>query len=122
MVTGDRLPIVHDDARLTDAILEMSKKGLGMTAVVAADLTLAGVFSDGDLRRALETHNNIRDMYVRDVMTRAPKTITAEKLAVEAADAMQRFKIASSGILVVDDHNKLVGAVHVLDLMRAGVL
>ena len=122
MVTGDRLPIVHDDARLTDAILEMSKKGLGMTAVVAADLTLAGVFSDGDLRRALETHNNIRDMFVRDVMTRAPKTITAEKLAVEAADAMQRFKIAASGLLVVDANNKLVGAVHVLDLMRAGVL
>ncbi len=122
MVTGDRLPVVADDARLTDAILEMSKKGLGMTAVVTADRSLAGVFSDGDLRRALETHNNIRDMFVRDVMTRAPKTITAEKLAVEAADAMQRFKIASSGLLVVDANNKLVGAVHVLDLMRAGVL
>ncbi len=122
MVTGERAPKVRDDALLIEAILEMSKKGLGMTAVVTADETLVGVFSDGDLRRALETHDNIRSMHVRDVMTRAPKTITPEKLAVEAAEAMQRFKIASSGLLVVDASNKLVGAVHVLDLMRAGVL
>lgn len=122
MVTGERLPRVVEDASLTSAILEMSKKGLGMTAVVGADNVLKGIFSDGDLRRVLEAHDNIRSMRVGEVMTVSPKTITADKLAVEAAEAMQRFKIASSGLLVVDANNKLVGAVHVLDLMRAGVL
>jgi arabinose-5-phosphate isomerase len=122
MVSGERLPKVSIDAKLTDAILEMSKKGLGMTAVVDASDTLLGVFSDGDLRRTLEAHDNIRSMHVRNVMTKSPKTITANKLAVEAAEAIQRFKIASSGLLVVDGDNKLIGAVHVLELMRAGVL
>ncbi len=122
MVTGGRLPMVADDALLTAAILEMSKKGLGMTAVVNANGTLAGVFSDGDLRRVLENHDNIRTVRVCDVMTRSPKTIAADKLAVEAADVIQRHKIAASGLLVVDADNKLIGAVHVLDLMRAGVL
>jgi arabinose-5-phosphate isomerase len=122
MVTGERVPTVAEDALLTTAILEMSKKGLGMTAVVSADHTLLGVFSDGDLRRALETHDNIRTLYVRDVMTKTPKTIAADKLAAEAADTIQQHKIGSSGLLVVDTKNQLVGAIHVLDLMRAGVL
>jgi arabinose-5-phosphate isomerase len=122
MVKGDRVPKVAEDAKLTDAILEMSKKGLGMTAVVDANDMLVGVFSDGDLRRTLEAHDSIRATLVRDVMTKSPKTITADKLAVEAAEAIQRFKIGSSGLLVVDTNNKLVGAVHVLELMRAGVL
>jgi arabinose-5-phosphate isomerase len=122
MVTGDRVPKVWEDALLTDAILEMSKKGLGMTAVVGRADEVLGVFSDGDLRRTLEAHDNIRALRVREVMTSSPKTITADKLAAEAAEVIQRFKIASSGLLVVDANNKLVGALHVLDLMRAGVL
>ena len=122
MVVGDRVPKVSGDALLPAAIMEMSKKGLGMTAVVAADDTVMGVFSDGDLRRALETHDNIRLIPVAKVMTRAPKTISANKLAVEAAELIQRHKIAASGLLVVDERNKLLGAVHVLELMRAGVL
>jgi arabinose-5-phosphate isomerase len=122
MVTGDRVPKVWEDALLTDAILEMSKKGLGMTAVVGRADEVLGVFSDGDLRRTLEAHDSIRALRVREVMTSSPKTITADKLAAEAAEVIQRFKIASSGLLVVDANNKLVGALHVLDLMRAGVL
>jgi arabinose-5-phosphate isomerase len=122
MVTGDRVPKVWEDALLTDAILEMSKKGLGMTAVVGRADEVLGVFSDGDLRRTLEAHDNIRALRVREVMTTSPKTITADKLAAEAAEVIQRYKIASSGLLVVDANNKLVGALHVLDLMRAGVL
>jgi arabinose-5-phosphate isomerase len=122
MVTGERLPKVRDDAPLTEAILEMSKKGLGMTAVVTAADILVGVFSDGDLRRVLESHDSIRAVTIRDVMTRSPKTISADKLAVEAADIIQRHNIAASGLLVVDANQKLVGALHVLDLMRAGVL
>jgi len=122
MVTGDRIPKVAADAMLTSAILEMSKKGLGMTAVVGDDDLLLGVFSDGDLRRTLESQDSIRELHVRDVMTKNPKTISQDKLAVEAAEAIQRHKIGSSGLLVVDADNKLVGAIHVLELMRAGVL
>jgi arabinose-5-phosphate isomerase len=122
MQVDARLPKVSDSATLTEAILEMSKKGLGMTAVVDADNTLKGVFSDGDLRRVLESHDNIRNVLVKDVMTQTPKTISADKLAVEAADIIQRHNIAASGLLVVDANHKLIGAVHVLDLMRAGVL
>jgi arabinose-5-phosphate isomerase len=122
MVTGERVPRVLQTAMLTEAILEMSKKGLGMTAVIDDNEKLVGVFSDGDLRRTLEGHDSIRSMRVLEVMTKTPKTITAEKLAVEAAEAIQRYKIGSSGLLVVDNDHKLVGAIHVLDLMRAGVL
>ena len=122
MVTGDRVPSVSVDALLPAAIMEMSKKGLGMTAVVNADGTLAGVFSDGDLRRALETQDNIKSTRIVDIMTRTPKTIGAKRLAVEAAELIERHKIGSRGLLVVDEQTKLVGAVHVLELMRAGVL
>jgi arabinose-5-phosphate isomerase len=122
MVVGERVPRVRDNALLPAAIMEMSKKGLGMTAVVDSSDSLLGVFSDGDLRRALEAHDNIRSTRVADVMTRAPKTILANKLAAEAAELIQRHKIGSSGLLVVDERNRLLGAVHVLDLMRAGVL
>lgn len=122
MVSGDRLPKVSEEALLPAAILEMSQKGLGMTAVIAADGTLAGVFSDGDLRRALTTHAHIQTVRVTEVMTPSPKTISPDKLAAEAAELIQRHKIGASGLLVVDGEHKLVGAVHVLDLMRMGVL
>ena len=122
MVTGDRVPAVTLDATLPAAIMEMTKKGLGMTAILDASGVLAGVFSDGDLRRTLETHDNIKSIRMADIMTRTPKTIGAQRLAVEAAELIQRHKIGSSGLLVVDEQNKLLGAVHVLDLMRAGVL
>ncbi len=122
MVVGERVPTVPADSLLPAAIMEMSKKGLGMTAVVDANQTLLGVFSDGDLRRALEAHENIRSIPIIDVMTRAPKTILPNRLAVEAAELIERHKIGSSGLLVVDENNRLLGAVHVLELMRAGVL
>ncbi|MEQ1515753.1 MAG: KpsF/GutQ family sugar-phosphate isomerase [Usitatibacteraceae bacterium] len=122
MVTGDRVPSITVDDLLPAAIMEMTKKGLGMTAVVDADGGLAGVFSDGDLRRALKTEESIKLIRIADIMTRTPKTIRANRLAVEAAELIQRHEIGSSGLLVVDEQNKLVGAVHVLDLMRAGVL
>ncbi len=122
MVSGDRVPKVRDDATLAAAIMEMSRKGLGMTAVVDAAGRLAGVFTDGDLRRTLETHDNIRDTRVAEVMNRAPKSIAPGRLAVEAAEMIERHKIGGSGLLVVDAGGELVGAVHVLELMRAGVL
>jgi len=122
MVSGDRLPRVSEDALLPAAILEMSRKKLGLTAVVDAAGKLLGVFSDGDLRRTLEKHDSIGAIRVADVMSRTPKTITADKLAAEAAEQIQRYNIASSGLLVVDADHKLIGAVQVLDLMRMGVL
>ena len=122
MVTGERVPAVTVDAMLPAAIMEMTKKGLGMTAVLNPEGVLVGVFSDGDLRRTLETHDNIKSIRMADIMTRSPKTIGAQRLAVEAAELIQRHKIGSSGLLVVDAKNRLLGAVHVLDLMRAGVL
>jgi arabinose-5-phosphate isomerase len=122
MVVGERVPMVPAESLLPAAIMEMSKKGLGMTAVVDANHMLLGVFSDGDLRRALEAHENIRAIPITDVMTRSPKTISPNRLAVEAAELIERHKIGSSGLLVVDENNRLLGAVHVLELMRAGVL
>ena len=122
MVTGDRVPTVGIGSLLPGAIMEMTKKGLGMTAVIDDGGFLVGVFSDGDLRRTLETQDSIKTTRIADIMTKGPKTIAPQRLAVEAADLIQQHKIGSSGLLVVDEHNKLVGAVHVLDLMRAGVL
>ncbi|MCY7388974.1 MAG: KpsF/GutQ family sugar-phosphate isomerase [Burkholderiales bacterium] len=122
MATGDRVPSVTVDALLPAAIMEMTRKGLGMTAVLDTGGVLVGVFSDGDLRRTLETHDSIKSIRIADIMTRTPKTIGPQRLAVEAAELIQRHKIGSSGLLVVDEQNKLLGAVHVLDLMRAGVL
>ena len=122
MVTGDRVPTVGIGSLLPGAIMEMTKKGLGMTAVIDDNGLLVGVFSDGDLRRTLETQDSIKTTRIADIMTKGPKTIAPQRLAVEAADLIQQHKIGSSGLLVVDENNKLVGAVHVLDLMRAGVL
>ncbi len=122
MVSGDQLPRVAPDTLLPAAISEMSGKAQGMTAVCADDGTVLGVFSDGDLRRAFATAENIKHVRVSDVMTKHPKTIGADKLAVEAAALIERHKIGASGLLVVDENNKLIGSLQMLDLMRAGVL
>jgi arabinose-5-phosphate isomerase len=118
---GDRLPRVPADATLKQAILEMSQKGLGMTAIVDADGRLAGLFTDGDLRRTLEKHDDIRALKVADVMTRNPRTIGPGRLAAEAAQIMQAHHV-SGRLLVVDEAGRLVGALHVDDLLRAGVI
>lgn len=121
MHTGERLPKVGLEATLKAAILEISRKGLGMTAIVDADGRLAGLFTDGDLRRALEKHEDLRGLRVADVMTRTPRTIAPGKLAAEAAAVMQAHHV-SGRLLVVDDEGRLVGALHVDDLLRAGVI
>ena len=121
MHTGDRLPRVGVDATLKEAILEMSQKGLGMTAIVEADGRVAGLFTDGDLRRTLEKHEDIRGLKVAEVMTRNPKSIGPSRLAAEAAQIMQTQHV-SGRLLVVDDAGVLVGAIHVDDLLKAGVL
>lgn len=121
MHSGDRLPRVGLQATLKEAILEMSRKALGMTAIVADDGRVAGLFTDGDLRRTLERHEDIRGLKVADVMTRNPRSIGPGRLAAEAAQMMQAHHV-SGRLLVVDDDGRLVGAVHVDDLLRAGVI
>lgn len=120
MHRGDRLPCVSEDASLHDALFEMTRKGLGATAIVDAENKLIGIFTDGDLRRTLEKNADLRGVAVASVMTRNPLTMRSDKLAAEAAQLMQARRITC--VLIVDDDNRLVGAIHTHDLLRAGVI
>ena len=120
MHRGAGVPAVAQDATLIEALMEMTRKGLGMTAIVDAQQRLLGVFTDGDLRRALDGGmSDLRDTPAREVMTRTPRTIGPQRLAGEAAQLMEQHKI--QGLLVVDGE-RLVGAVTFLDLLRAKVV
>jgi arabinose-5-phosphate isomerase len=120
MHVGEALPVVAPDAPLSAALLEMTRKGLGMTAVVDADHKLLGVFTDGDLRRQLERAVDVHTTRIDDLMTPDPRTIGPDRLAVEAVEAMEQRKI--NGLLVMDADGKLVGALNMHDLLRAGVV
>jgi arabinose-5-phosphate isomerase len=120
MHSGDALPRIAHDASLKAALLEMTQKKLGMTAVTAADGSVMGVFTDGDLRRALEHALDLHQARVLDLMTKNPKTIRADELAVAAVEKMETLKI--NGLLVVDSNNVLVGALNMHDLLKAGVV
>ena len=120
MHSGDALPRVSADALLPAALLEMTRKGLGMTAIQDHDGHLLGIFTDGDLRRVLEKAVDFHHTPIREVMSTQPRSIGADKLAVAAVEKMQRHNI--NGLLVVDGDNKLVGALNMLDLLRAGVV
>jgi arabinose-5-phosphate isomerase len=120
MHQGDGLPKVLHTALLTEALLEMTRKGLGMTAVVDEEDRLLGIYTDGDLRRTLDKTADIRALRVADVMTRDPHTVEADKLAVEAVQQMEQHKI--NGILVTDGNHRLIGALNMHDLLRAGVV
>lgn len=120
MHTGETIPRVTLDTPLTEALHEMSSKGLGMTAVVDQDGRVAGIFTDGDLRRTLDQKLDFHCHQVGDVMTRNCTTIRTGVLAAEALAVMDAKKI--NGLLVVDQEQKLVGAVGMHDLLRAGVV
>jgi arabinose-5-phosphate isomerase len=120
MHTGKDLPCVQSGTSLKDALLEMTRKGLGMTAIVGNGGELIGVYTDGDLRRTLDRTLNLTDIVVDDVMTRAPRTIVADRMAAEAVQKMETLKI--NGLLVLDDSQKLVGALNMHDLLKAGVV
>ncbi len=117
---GADLPRVGAAATLKAALFEMTQKGLGMTAIVDADGRVAGLFTDGDLRRALERPLDLRQAMIADLMTPNPKTIRADALAVAAVEKMDTLKI--NGLLVVDADDTLVGALNMHDLLRAGVV
>jgi len=121
MHSGADIPKVGRDATGTEALVEMSRKRLGMTAVVDEDGRLLGVFTDGDLRRALDDSAvDLRTTRVAELMGKSPKTIGPGQLAVEAAHVMEAFKINS--LLVVDEAQRLVGALNIHDLLRARVV
>lgn len=121
MHSGTQIPVVDQHASLTTALVEMTRTGLGMTAVTNNAGELLGVFTDGDLRRAVDDADiDLRDTPVMRLMTSNPKTITADKLAAEAAQVMEAFKIHA--LLVVDGENHLVGALNIHDLLRARVV
>ncbi len=121
MRKGEQLPKNSPDALLPEAIIEMSKKGIGMTAIVGRDDRLLGIFTDGDLRRTLEKHDVIRNVRVGDVMTANPRTIAPEKLAAEAAQVMQNHRIGGR-IVVASPEGTLLGVVTFNDLLAAGVV
>jgi len=122
MRKGAQLPKNRpEDTLLPQAILEMTNKGIGMTAVVDADEKLLGIFTDGDLRRVLEKHDNIRGLRVGDVMTKNPHTIAPEKLAAEAARMLQERPMGGR-LVVVDRQGRLVGALTFHDLLAEGVV
>jgi arabinose-5-phosphate isomerase len=120
MRTGDEVPAVPDTATLAETVLEISRKRMGMTAVVDSRGRIAGIFTDGDLRRSLERGVDLRATPVAAVMTRAPRTIRPEALAVEAVEIMERTK--STQLPVVDADGMLIGALNIHDLFRARVL
>lgn len=121
MHTGNKIPRVRSNATISQAVVEMSQKRLGMTAVVDSEDRLLGVFTDGDLRRAMDDPGaDLRAAPIMDVMNREPKSITAERLAVEAARMMEDHKI--SAVVVVDEAQRVVGALNIHDLLRARVV
>ncbi|MFD0726148.1 KpsF/GutQ family sugar-phosphate isomerase [Lysobacter brunescens] len=121
MHSGDEIPAVGPDATLGDALLEMSRKRLGMTAVVDADRRLLGLYTDGDLRRSLsDPATDVHGTRIEQLMTRTPVTIDADALAVEAAQLMETRKI--NALLVIDGERRVVGALNIHDLLRARVV
>jgi len=121
MHVGDEVPRVGPEATLSEALMEMSRKRLGMTAVVDGDGRLLGLYTDGDLRRSLDDARvDLRATRIDAVMTRTPRTIGADALAVEAAQLMEAHQI--NALLVLDGERRVVGALNIHDLLRARVV
>src|SRR5450830_489577 len=120
MRSGAAVPAVPLDASLSQALPEITEKGMGMTAIVDADRHPVGVFTDGDLRRMIEKVQDFTKVMIRDVMHANPRRVRAEQLAVDAVAIMEEHRI--NQMLVVDADDKLVGALHIHDLTRAKVI
>ena len=120
MHKDERLPTVVESAKIKDALVEMSLKGLGMTAVVNAQNKLVGLFTDGDLRRILDAEINIHQDSITSVMTKQPLVAKQDMLAAEALKIMEDKKI--NGLIIVDENNHPIGAMNMHDLLKSGVL
>ena len=120
MHTGDAVPFVSMDATVRDALAEISRKGLGFTAIVDENEIVMGLFTDGDLRRLLDQVLDVRTTPITDVMTKNCKTLRPGMLAAEALEQMQKFKV--NAFPVTDDQRRLLGALNMHDLLRSGVV
>ncbi len=120
MNTGDNMPWVTNTASLTDALVEMTNKGMGMTAVLDTNHQIEGIYTDGDLRRTLDKGIDIRSSSVVSVMTSHCTAITPDMLAAEAVQIMQEGKI--NALLVIDEQKRLIGTITMHDLLQAGVM
>ncbi len=119
MHKGDEVPIVPMTATLSEALIEMSRKGFGMTAIVDNNGRVEGIFTDGDLRRMLDRHFDVNTTMVKEVMTKSCKMASADSLAVDALTLMQTHKITA---LLVQEKETLIGVLHMHDLLRARVV
>ncbi|NOQ68628.1 MAG: KpsF/GutQ family sugar-phosphate isomerase [Gammaproteobacteria bacterium] len=120
MHQGDRIPKVLETASVSEALLEMSEKGLGMTAITDAQNNVLGIYTDGDLRRSLDKNIDVHNTTISDVMTKNCRTTTADELAATLVKIMDDHSI--NGFLVTDENNKLVGAFNMHDILRAGIV
>jgi arabinose-5-phosphate isomerase len=120
MRTGDEIPKVSGDATLRDALMQLTAKRMGMTAIVDTNDHVEGIFTDGDLRRVLERAGDFRELPIAAVMTKGPRTIGPDQLAVEAVELMERHRI--NQMLVVDGTGKLIGALNMHDLFSKKVI
>jgi len=120
MHMGDEMPIVSEETLMRDAVLEISSKRLGMTAVIDGGGRVAGIITDGDLRRGLEKYRDLLDRPAKACMTRYPKIIDRDELAARAVQVMEQHKITS--LLIVDGAGRPDGVVHLHDILRAGIV
>ena len=120
MHSGELIPKVPENASVSEALLEMSKKGLGMTAIIDAEDKVLGLYTDGDLRRSLDKNIDVHSTAISEVMTRNCRTTTPDELAASIVKMMDDHGI--NGLLVVDENNKLVGAFNMHDILRAGIV
>lgn len=120
MHTGNTIPVIEDKASMQDALLEMSSKGLGMTAIVNKNNEMIGIFTDGDLRRTLNEGLDLYTSSITELMGKNPVTTHADRLAAETVQLMRDKKI--NGLFVVDDKQQIVGALNMHDLLKAGIV
>ena len=120
MRTDDEMPVVALDVKLTDGLMEMTQKGLGMTAIIDTTNRIVGIFTDGDLRRALDAGVDIHKTTMDEIMHTDCTTVSPDVLAAEAVHLMEENKITA--LLVTDDENRLIGALNIHDLFRAGIM
>ena len=120
MHKDNEIPIIPKDASLKEALVEMTQKKLGMTTIVNEDGELIGIFTDGDVRRALDKNVDVHQTPIYEVMSKNPKTIPNEMLAAEALSIMENFKITS--LIIVNEEKKPLGIIHIHNILKAGII
>ncbi|WP_457807873.1 KpsF/GutQ family sugar-phosphate isomerase [Kushneria sp. EE4] len=120
MHTGDELPVIHQEAMLSEALMEMTRKGHGFTCITDDAGRLVGIYTDGDLRRTIDRHGDVRQLIIKNVMTPGGRTIEAPTLAAEAVRIMEYHRITA--LVVVDDRHRPTGLLKMHDLLRSGIV